>query len=366
MANLMIVLDGLEDHTYPSLQDLTPYDKGKGKNLTYIQTHAATGRLATTPAGFEPDTQTCILTLLGVQPQDIPGGRSYIEACAVGMPVDTDDLVMRCNFVKIAPDGTIEDPTCHAPADVAQALLAEVAALADVRIQQVGTYKSLQCVAGGGASMDTMKTYPPHNYAGQPMENLLPSGNALAERLAQFSREMLGKYAPYTVFNWGQAVPCTLPSFSSLHDGMTGGMVSATDAPVGGAIVMGMECIRPETATGDVDTDLTAKAQATLSLLQRHAFVMLHIGGPDEATHRKNEREKAECVRRIDAELIGPILEGCPQGTKIMVTCDHMALCSTSGHTADPVAFQLFEKGQKRSGDMGCIAGTKAIDLLHG
>lgn len=366
MANIMIVLDGLEDTTYPMLAGKTPYDFGKGEAFRELEAHSATGRLKTTPEDFEPDTQTCVLTMLGVAPEQIPSGRSCIEALAIGMPVEKDDMVLRCNFVKITPDGRVEDPTCAAPKEVANALLAEVSALPGVNVTQVGSYKSLQRIAGGKEYLAGMVTYPPHNYAGCPLEELLPSGNELADKLADFSRAMLKKYAPYTVYNWAHSVSQGLPAFAELHGGKTGGMVSATHAPMGGAIAMGMACPELPTATGDTDTDLAAKVKATLALLAERDFVMLHVGGPDEATHRQDAKEKAEFVAKMDKELMAPLLAAVPKGTRIMVTCDHMALCTTGGHLSDPVAFWLYEKGGDLSGDLGVREGTEAVEVLFG
>jgi 2,3-bisphosphoglycerate-independent phosphoglycerate mutase len=133
---------------------------------------------------------------------------------------------------------------------------------------------------------------------------------------------------------------------------------------MGGAIAMGMACPIIATATGDTDTDLAAKLSETLRLAGEHDFVMLHIGGTDEATHRFNAVEKAEFVKKIDAEIITPLIEAVPQGTRIMVTCDHVALCSTGGHTADPVGFMLWEKGAKLSGDLGVQDGKKAVEIM--
>lgn len=365
MPNIMIILDGLQDIAYPTLGGKSPYDFGKGESFARLERASATGRLQTTPTGFEPDTQTCVLTLLGVGEKDIPSGRSYIEALAIGMPVEDNDLVVRCNFVKIAPDGTMEVPCCMAPGDIAEALLAEVAARPGHRVRGVGSYKSLQCIQNGRGYLDGFVGYPPHNYTGSPLEKLLPSGNALADDLADFSRRMLEKYKPYTVYNWAQSVKGELPLFHSLH-GISGAMVSATDAPVGGAVAMGMACIRPDTATGDTDTDLAAKVAATLKLAAENDFVMLHVGGPDEATHRQDEREKAAFVAKMDNELIGPILNGVPDGARIMLTCDHIAHCSTSGHTDEPVDFRLYQKGTELSGDYGCRPGTQAVSILCG
>lgn len=366
MQNIMVILDGLQDIEYPVLGEKTPYEWGKGESFRKIEAACARGRLVSTPDGFEPDTQTCILTLLGVPVGDIPSGRSYIEALALGIKVGENDIVMRCNFVKVTPEGILEIPTCSAPAEVADALKAAVAAIPGHSITQVGSYKSLQAVRDGGRFAKDMVTYPPHNYAGKPLEELLPSGNELADFLAEFSREQLKLHAPYTVLNWAQSVPCGLPAFSSMHGGISGAMVSATHAPMGGAVAMGMECPALPTATGDTDTDLTAKAAATLELAGRHDFVMLHVGGPDEATHRMDAREKAEFVRKMDSELIAPILDGCADGARIMVTCDHAALCANGGHTAEPVEFMLYQKGGILNGDLGTIDGKRAVEVLIG
>ncbi len=212
-----------------------------------------------------------------------------------------------------------------------------------------------------------MVTFPPHNYSGRPLEQLLPRGNAFADELAEFTRKQLKIFAPYTVLNWAASVPAALPPFASLHGGMSGGMVSATHAPMGGAIAMGMDCPVIPSATGDVDTDLSAKLEATLRLARERDFVMLHIGGTDEATHRFDAREKAEFVNKTDREVIEPLLKAVPDGTRIMVTCDHVALCTTGGHTAEPVEFMLYEKGARLnelSGDLGLRDGKDAVEIM--
>lgn len=365
MSSLMIVLDGMQDNAYPELGGLTPYEKGRGVNFTRFEQSSTKGRIITTPESFEPDTQVCVLALLGVKPTDIPRGRSYIEALAVGLDVGDEDIVMRCNFVKVK-DGILEVPCCSAPDDIAKALRDEVAALDGHMVIPVGSYKSLQLIKGAGRYIKGLETSMPHQNQGKVFESLLPRGNTLADSLAGFSKKMLEKYAPYTVFNWAPAIKTTLPAFSSLYPGISGAMVSKTDAPIGMAVAMGMECPDLPTATGDTDTDLDAKLRATLDLLDTHDFVMLHVGGPDEATHRQNALEKADFIARLDRELIGPMLEACPVGTRIMITSDHAGICSTAGHTDEPVDFLLYEKGSVQKGDMGTINAAIAVDTLLG
>ena len=129
---------------------------------------------------------------------------------------------------------------------------------------------------------------------------------------------------------------------------------------------MGMKAPSISTATGDTNTDLAAKLEATLRLLRKNDFTMLHIGGTDEATHRQNPIEKANFVTKLDHELIAPIMREVPEGTRVMLTCDHEALCSTAGHTANPVQYWLWEKGNTLSGGMGLSEGINAVDILFG
>jgi 2,3-bisphosphoglycerate-independent phosphoglycerate mutase len=213
MSRIMVVIDGLQDISYPILQEKTPYDWGKAGGFAEIESACVRGSLTTTPESMEPDTLNCVLTVLGVGKGDIPAGRTAIEALAVGVPVGAKDLVLRCNFVKISPEGILEDPTCAAPEHIAKELRAAVSALPGVRVTPVGTYKSLQIIEGGGENLKGMVTFPPHNYSGRPLEQLLPRGNAFADKLAAFSREKLKEYAPYTVLNWAASVPADLPSF---------------------------------------------------------------------------------------------------------------------------------------------------------
>ena len=365
MQTIMVIFDGMDDIAYPVLQDKTPYEKGRGAAFGQLEDLSATGYLRTTPPGFEADTQTCLLTLLGVQLWDIPPGRSYIEALALGVEVGDDDIIMRSNFVQVDEEGRLAVPCCSAPEAVAGTLRAAIAAQPGHSVTPVGTYKSLQRIKGGRRYLEGLKTSTPHMHGMEHFEELLPRGNALAEQLADFSREQFRLHKPYTVLNWGQAVKSTLPSFASLHGGISGAMVSKTDAPMGIAAAMGMECPRIPTATGDTDTDIAAKVEATLELASRHDFVMLHIGGPDEATHRQNPVEKAEFIARLDRECLTPLMERLPEGSRMMVTCDHAALCSTAGHTEDPVRFWLYEKGKALSGNLGTLEGVDGVGLLQ-
>ena len=75
---------------------------------------------------------------------------------------------------------------------------------------------------------------------------------------------------------------------------MRGGAVCKAEIVIGIAKALGMDVITPPNATGDVDTDIMAKAEATLAMLQQADFVIAHFNGSDEASHRYDYQGKAD------------------------------------------------------------------------
>ncbi|MCL2580760.1 MAG: hypothetical protein FWE32_12155 [Oscillospiraceae bacterium] len=363
MKYMMVILDGIQDISYDELGGKTPLEAARGKNFRVIEEQSTKVRLATTPPGWEPDTLNCVLTLFGLAPDRLPKGRTGVEAVAEGVPVGKEDLVMRCNFVQIGEDGSMSVPCCTPDDETAEKLMAEVTERLGTPLKRIGGYKCIQSFPGGKKWMDGLVTYPPHNYLNKPMQGLLPHGNELAVKLAATTIELLEKYRPYTVFNWGHAICEELPTFAQLH-GLKSALINKTLVLEGVAQVMGMTCPQIPGTTGETDTNLIGKAQTALKLLEDHDFVVVHVGGADEATHRQNPVEKAEFIKRVDAELLEIILTGCPDGCKIMFTPDHEAYCSTAGHTDLPVDALLWEKGKVHAGNLGLMDGVKAVPLL--
>ncbi len=365
MKSMMILLDGIQDQAYPELEGKTPLQAGGKEAFARFREESASARLITSVPGRETDTLICTLTLLGVEKEELPTGRSSLEALAEQFPFEKEDLILRCSFVKVDADNRIVEPCCTPPDEVAEALMKEVIARHQATLKRIGGYKCLQCMPGGRQWVRGFTAHPAHDCTGWTIQEAVPSGNRLAEQLAATSLALLEQHHPYTILNWAPSAYEEVPSFTQLN-GMEGGMVTKTLVLEGIARAMGIECLSVEGATGDTDTNLKGKVQAALRLLEQKDFVMLHIGGTDEATHRQNPVEKTEFIARIDRELLLPILENCPESTRIMLTSDHWALCSTSGHTDDPVHAYLWEKGARHQGDLGTFPGTRAVELLCG
>ena len=86
------------------------------------------------------------------------------------------------------------------------------------------------------------------------------------------------------------------------------------------ARMTGMDIMEVPGATGDTDTNLTAKAEAAKQAACTYPFVLLHINGADEAAHRRNPAEKRAFLHEVDSILMPSLLES---NHKLVVVSDH-------------------------------------------
>jgi len=115
-------------------------------------------------------------------------------------------------------------------------------------------------------------------------------------------------------------------------------VVAAPGAAAGAARMMGATVVLPPGATGRTDTDLTAKAAAAVQALRRAARVVVHVGGPDEASHERDRAGKIAVLERIDGELLGPLAAALrARGGALTVCPDHGCDPASGEHDNAPV-----------------------------
>jgi 2,3-bisphosphoglycerate-independent phosphoglycerate mutase len=102
-------------------------------------------------------------------------------------------------------------------------------------------------------------------------------------------------------------------------------MVAAPGAAAGCARLLGATLFVPPGATGDVDTDLHAKARAAVDAIERGARrVVVHVGAPDEAAHRRDAGAKAQALEALDAALLAPLSDAVARAGGTLAVCpDH-------------------------------------------
>lgn len=128
-------------------------------------------------------------------------------------------------------------------------------------------------------------------------------------------------------------------------------VVAAPGAASGCAQLLGARVIVPRGATGDTDTDYRAKTRAALDVLDEAQRVVVHVGAPDEASHRLDANAKVEAIEAIDRLIVAPLCDAVRVRSATFVVCpDHGTDPRTGLHLADPVPMLRWGPGVRPSG----------------
>ncbi|MCA1691246.1 MAG: phosphoglycerate mutase, partial [Actinobacteria bacterium] len=109
MKYVVCVPDGAADEPVDELGGRTPLEVANLPNLAALAARGEVGRAATIPPGFPPGSDVGNLSILGYDPARYHTGRAPIEAAAMGLRLEPDQVAYRCNLVTVGADGTMAD-----------------------------------------------------------------------------------------------------------------------------------------------------------------------------------------------------------------------------------------------------------------
>jgi 2,3-bisphosphoglycerate-independent phosphoglycerate mutase len=249
---------------------------------------AATGdvaRVAVTPAGVPAGSEAGVPALLGRAPARALG-RGWIDAAGYGVPVPKGMVPWRADVLR--------DDGSRASAGMARMIAAAL----------------------GGAWTH-----------GHRLVLFAPEGSAPAGG------------AGVRIWADGARLPRTLDE--------TTVMVAARGAAAGCARLLGTALVVPPGATGDVDTDLHAKARAAVDAIERGARrVVVHVGATDEAAHRRDAGAKVAALEALDAALLAPLSDAVARARGTLAVCPDHGTDPLDG-THDPGAVPALRWGRR-------------------
>ena len=318
MKTVLLILDGLADGLSALAGAHTPLAAAHTPNLDRLAMLGTVGRVQPTPPGFLPGSETGILSIMGARP--VPFGRAAVEAAGRGLSVPAGMMALRATTVRLS--GPVDDPdtvlqeVVHGPESVRVATAAQAHLLQNVLYpDSAGRHIMLTRQSADVA------TPAPHGMVGLPV--------ALAGELPGLLQATLtdGLF----LWPWGNG-PALLPQAVPF-----GAMIAGVDLVRGIGQTFGMETPEVAGATGETDTDLTAKFYAAKMALTRHNSVVVHVEGPDMAAHRRAPNEKKQMIERIDTELVQPL--AAMDDLRLVVTCDHATSSASGRHLPAPVPY---------------------------
>lgn len=313
MVDLLVIPDGAAQPVRGSAP--TALEEAWTPVLDDLCAAGAVRSVAVTPEGLPAGSETGIPALLGAPPAE-PLGRGWIDAAGYGVEVPGGLVPFRADVVY--PDGR---RASHRQVDNVRAHLR------------------------------------------QPSAGLAGHRLLIFARTAPSDRKLLG----LRLRVWRsrhRPERCLAPGTV---------MICAPGAAAGCARLLGAEVVIPGGATGDVDTDLRAKAQAAVAAAAAGAMrVIVHVGGPDEAAHRRDRAAAVDLLERIDGQLLGPLRDvAAAVGGRLAVCPDHGTDPAAGTHDPAPVPAVVWTPGGEPSGPdrlseraVGTLAPIEPSELL--
>lgn len=367
MKHIIILCDGMADMPEASLGDKTLLQYAQTPNMDRLARMGRCGMLITIPKGFTPGSEVANLSILGYDVPKVYEGRGPLEAAAMQIYLQPDDLATRCNLITVAG----EVIKSHSAGQISTEEAAELIDFIDrhlgnenIKFHAGTQYRHLLVIKGGSKFIDCT---PPHDHLNEPFRPLMAKAtDTCAEETANLindlvikSQELLknhpinikrikeGRLPANSIWPWSTGcIPQMKPLRLIYPQIKEGSIISASNLINGIGRYAGLKRIYVEGATGFYDTNYCNKAKAAIDALRTDDFVYLHIDAADEAGHEGNIEMKLRTIENVDKYVVGPVYEAvkdCP--VAISVLPDHPTPCRLRTHTTNPVPFLIYRPG---------------------
>jgi len=365
---LIVVMDGLGDRAVAQLGGMTPLQAASTPNLDWFARNGATGIVDVISPGVRPGSDTSHLAILGYDPYEVYTGRGPFEAAGVGLVGKKGDVAFRCNFATVDANMVVTDRRAGRIKEPDTGEL--VSALRDINIQGVEVivkeateHRAVLLLRGDGLSA-AVSDVDPHDEAKiHECRPLKPEATRTAEIVNDFvrrsydslnrhpvnrRREQNGLPPANILLPRGAGVFPDIVPFIERY-GMRGAAVAGVSLIKGIARVCGLEVVEVKGATGGLDTDMNAKADAVLKLLRERDFVLLNVKATDIASHDGDASKKVKVIERLDG-MMGRIREGMGGDVVVAIMADHCTPIELKDHSGDPVPLVVYCEGMVKDG----------------
>jgi len=377
MKYAVILIDGMADYPLPELGGMTPIEAVRTPFLDGLAQNAQFGTFVTLPAAFPTSSDVANMSVLGWDLASSYTGRGAIESYGLGVPLDDQTVAFRMNIITTKGDvledysaGHISEPEA---AEIVDFLAAKLGT-AEVEIRKGVSYRHILYLHGKRFSPAVDYDKPDSSH-GMEWSKILPRARtpaaeataALLRDLMMKSRALLadhpinlkriakGENPANMIWPWSGGCKPDMPSFEKMY-GKKGSIISAVDVILGLGLLGKMESLRPEGATGWIDTNYENKARAAVDMLRRNDFVYLHVEAVDECGHLGDLPNKMKAIGDVDGRLTKTFLEEYKKvhsdELRVMVLPDHPVPVKLRKHTRDAVPFMVSGAGVRNDASL--------------
>ena len=374
MKYLVLLCDGMADIPDAALNGKTPMECADKKYMDSLAKTAEVGMCRTVAPGLKPGSDVANLSVMGYDPLVCYTGRSPLEAASIGVDLKESDVALRCNIVTLSGEENYADKTMvdYCAGDISTKEAHEIIKTVEEELGNeiykfYGGVSYRHCLVVDNGTTDLGNMTPPHDISGRVIgEYLSDSENAkplielmkksyeiLKNHPVNLARREKGLNEANSIWLWGEGRKPALQNFYE-KNGVKGAVVSAVDLLKGIGICAGMDTPEVKGATGYIDTDFEAKANAGIEAFKAgNDLVYLHFEAPDECGHRGEAQNKVKAIELIDTralKLMLDYLNSCGEDYRILIMPDHPTPLCTMTHSAEPVPYMIYDSANEKSG----------------
>ena len=388
----------MADRPIKELNWKTPLEAAHKPSLNQIAKTGICGIMDLVAPGIPPGSDTATIALLGYDALRVYSGRGALEAIGSDINVSPSDIAFRCNFATVNENLVVLDRRAGRIANEDAAKLTET--LQKIRLEKPSVkflfkntiqHRAVLVIRGRPRLSTAVSDSDPENVGVKVLEIKPLDESPEARFTAKIVNELIRRFYnalkdhPLNKKRARRGLPqanivlCrgpgTVPRIKSLSEayGVNAACIAATSLIRGVCKSAGMKLVDVKGATGTPQTDLMAKAKATIQTLKTCDFVLLHVKAPDVASHDGNVKQKVELIEKID-HMIGYILDNIDlDSTCLAVTADHTTSLMTGKHEGDPVPIAITSPYVRRDAveefdERSCAAGglnrIRGMDLM--
>ena len=379
MKYIVVLGDGMSDEPIEALGGKTPLEYASTPVMDELAGKGEMGMVQNVPAGMSPGSEIANLSVMGYNPLTDFTGRSPLEALSVGVEMEPDDVIFRCNVVTLTEEEPYAEKTIldhsadeisTADANILMDAIREAFNSEEFQFYTGTSYRHIMVWKKGRVS----SLEPPHDHLTKVIGPWLPKEAVLRSFMERsfeilnnhplnLARAAAGKNKANSLWYWGAGTKPALQNFTE-KTGLTGAMISAVDLLKGIAVGAGMKVCQVEGATGSIDTNWEGKAQAAIDSLLRDGcdFAYIHVEAPDEMAHQGHMEEKVKSIEYLDSRIIAPVkkaMEDAGEDYRMLILPDHPNLLRLRTHVGDPVPYVLYDSTKERK-SLACYSEREA------
>ncbi len=390
-----MVMDGLGDRAVKQLHWKTPLQAAVRPNLNWFAEHGSSGIVDIIGPGIRPGSDTSHLSILGYDPYKVYTGRGPIEAAGTGLVGKKGDVAFRCNFATVDDNmvvtdrraGRIKEPDTT---ELVRPFDGMVIDGIKVVVKEATEHRAVLLLSGPGLSAKVSDADPHGSTKVHEVIPLEPEAKKTAKIVNAFvkkSYSLLNDH-PVNLRRASEKQPVAnilLPRGAGMFPeivpfeekwDMTGSCVAGVSLIKGIGRICGLDIVEVPGATGGLDTDMIAKAKASLQQLESRDFVLMNIKAADIAAHDGDAAKKVAVIERLD-DMAGFLHATLPEDVVVAFVADHCTPIEMQDHSGDPVPLTIYCPGMVRDtgatfdeaaasqGGLGRIRGKDIMPILY-